>query len=156
SQLYFSTNWNSAELASKRQTITSEMANVTEVAHSAIQRAVPRASRSLPRTSSATRTAPSSGRKVTTDSIGQFILISCAGSFPKTGSCLVCPHREHEPGDESRRPDQHGKGVVIKVTGLQSHHVARDVEHPRRHAVRPEAVDQPAITTLPQQTAKPN
>ena len=58
SQLCFSTNWNSGELASKRQTITSENAKVTSVVHSEIQRAVPRANRSLPRTSTMMSTAP--------------------------------------------------------------------------------------------------
>ena len=72
SQGCFSTNWNSGELGSKRQTITSEIAKVTSVAHSATQRAVPRASRSLPRTSSMMNSAPTSGRKVTTERIGQF------------------------------------------------------------------------------------
>ncbi len=75
SQLYFSTNWNSGELASKRQTITSENAKVTSVAHSEIQRAVPRANRSLPRTITMISTAPKSGRKVTTERMGQFKFI---------------------------------------------------------------------------------
>ena len=50
------------------------MAKVTSVAHSAIQRAVPRASRSFPRTSNVMSSAPSSGRNVTTERIGQFMI----------------------------------------------------------------------------------
>ena len=55
------------------------------------------------------------------------------------------PRREHEPGDESRRADQHGEGVVIEIAGLQAHHVAGDVEDAGGNAVGPEAVDQPAV-----------
>jgi len=32
--------------------------------------------------------------------------------------------------------------VVIEVAALQAHHIARDIEHQRRHAVRPK----PSIT----------
>ncbi len=46
------------------------MAKVTSVVHIATQRAVPLASGSLPRTSMM-NSAPSSGRKVTTERIGQ-------------------------------------------------------------------------------------
>src|ERR1700722_11619085 len=114
SQGCFSTNWNSAELGSKRHTITSEIAKVTSVVHIATQRAVPRARLSLPRTS-VMNSAPSNGRKVTTDRMGQlrFMLF----------------HRQHEPGDEGGRADQHGEGVVVEIAGLQPHHVARDVKH---------------------------
>src|ERR1700722_3922322 len=120
SQGCFSTNWNSAELGSKRHTITSEIAKVTSVVHIATQRAVPRASPSLPRTSVMNK-APSSGRNVTTERIGQLMFMSF--------------HRQHEPGDESGGADQHGKSVMIEVAGLQPHDVARHVEHARRDAV---------------------
>ena len=80
SQGCFSTNWNSGEVGSKRHTITSEMAKVTSVVHSATQRAVPLASASLPRTSMM-NSAPSSGRKVTTERIGQFMFISATANM---------------------------------------------------------------------------
>ena len=64
--------------------------------------------------------------------------------------------REHEPGDERRDADQHGEGVVIEIAGLQPHDVAGHVEHARRDAVRPEAVDQPAVAALPQEAAEPH
>src|SRR3569832_2017796 len=96
----FSTNWNSAEAVSKWVTSRTETANVTTVVHSAIQRDVPRAI-------SAMRIAPSSGRKATTERIGQVI---CRN--PSV-------HREHEPGDDRRRADEHGEGVVIEVTALE-------------------------------------
>src|ERR1700722_1353141 len=139
SQGCFSTNWNSAELGSKRHTITSEIAKVTSVVHIATQRAVPRASPSLPRTSMM-NSAPSSGRKVTTERMGQFRFMSF--------------HRQHEPGDEGGSADQHGEGVVIEIAGLQPYHVARHIQHSRRNAVGPEAVDQPAVAALPEQAAE--
>src|SRR6185437_3409451 len=114
SQGCFSTNWNSAEPASKRHTITSEIAKVTSVVHIATQRAVPRASRSLPRTSNMTSSAPSSGKKVTTERMGQLRFMSF--------------HRQHEPGNEGGCADQHGEGVMIKVAGLQAHHIPRHVK----------------------------
>src|SRR6185312_17071868 len=132
----FSTNWNSAEAVSKRHTITSEIAKVTSVVHSATQRAVPLATQALPRTANMMNNAPTSGRKVTTERMGQVIGLSLS-------------HREHEPGDEERRADKHGEGVVIEVTGLQPDHVARDVEDARGDAVGAEAVDEPAVAALP-------
>src|SRR5262245_7280025 len=66
----------------------------------------------------------------------------------------VRPRREHEPGNESCSADQHRKAIVIEVAGLQPHHVAGDVKDPRGNAIRAEAVDQPAITALPQQAAQ--
>src|SRR6185312_2008746 len=143
SQSCFSTNWNSADAGSKCLMSRSEIAKVTTVAHSAIQRDVPRAIGELPRAISAMRIAPSSGRKVTTERIGQVIYLNPS------------MHREHEPGDDGRRADQHGEGVVIEVAALQPHDVARDVEHARRHAVGAEAVDQPAVSALPERAAEP-
>ena len=74
----------------------------------------------------------------------------------RIGQLSISPApREHEPGDQRGDADQHGEGVVIEVAGLQPHHVAGDVEHARGDAVRPEAVDQPAVAALPQQAAEP-
>src|SRR3569832_923734 len=143
SQSCFSTNWNSADAVSKCLISRIETAKVTIVVHSAIQRDVPRAIGELPRAISAMRIAPSSGRKVTTERIGQVI---CRN--PSV-------HREHEPGDDRRRADEHGEGVVIEVTALEPHDVARDIEHPRGDAVRAEAVDQPAVAALPERVAEP-
>src|SRR3569623_1030803 len=143
SQSCFSTNWNSAEAVSKCLINRIETAKVTIVVHSAIQREVPRAMAELPRAISAMRIAPSSGRKVTTERIGQVI---CRN--PSV-------HREHEPGDDRRRADQHGEGVVIEVAALEAHDVARDVEDARGDAGGAEAVDQPAVAALPQRAAEP-
>src|ERR1700736_6861301 len=101
------------------------MSNVTGVVHRAIQRAL-RCS-ALPSLGRAVmKSAPTSGRKVVTDRIGQLISAD--------------PTAEHEPGDECRHSDQHGKGVVIEIPGLQSNSALRDLEHTRRTSVRAEAV----------------
>src|SRR5882672_5505853 len=123
---FFSTNWNSGEPASKRHTRISEIAKVISVVHIATQRALRATEGSSPRIDMMNN-APSSGRKVVTERIGQLAI-----SVPPAG--------EHEPGDEGRHPDQHRKCVVVHVAGLQAHHVAGDVEHPRRDAVGTEAV----------------
>ena len=72
SQGRFSTNWKSAEAGSKRQTRMSEIAKVMSVVHSATQRAL-RAPASSSR-SMAMNSAPTSGRKVTTERIGQLAI----------------------------------------------------------------------------------
>src|SRR5579862_7837098 len=138
---FFSTNWNSGEPESKRHTRISEIAKVMIVTHSATQRALRATEASSCRISMMNR-APSSGRKVVTERIGQLVI-------------SVASTHEHEPGDEGRDPDQHGEGVVVHVAGLQAHHAAGDVEHPGGDAVGAEAVDQPAVAALPQEAAEP-
>src|SRR5579871_6133243 len=96
-----STNWNSAEVASKRQTRISEIANVISVVHSATQRALRAMEASSPRIAMM-KSAPSRGRNVVTERIGQLAI-------------LMPPGRKHEPGDEQRNADQHRKRVVIHV-----------------------------------------
>src|SRR5215467_14452975 len=86
--------------------------------------------------------APSSGRKIVTERIGQLVI-------------LLPPAGKHEPGDETGDADQHHKRVVVHVASLQAHHVAGHVQYPIRHAVRAETVDQPAVAALPQQAAEP-
>ena len=67
-----STNWNSAELASKRQIRTNEIANVIKVVHKATQRALRSTAASSPR-NVIMNSAPTSGRNTVTDRIGQLI-----------------------------------------------------------------------------------
>src|SRR5215208_6348218 len=153
SQACFSTNWNSASRGSKCQSITSEVAKVTKVVHSANQRAL--RAPSPPPGSNRISSTPRSGRKVTTERIGQLMLFPQPSAYPETGfhprsasrtyfpgAWLVHP-RKHEPGNESCRADQHGEGIMIKKTGLQPHDIAGDVKHARRHAVRTKTVNQP-------------
>ena len=68
----FSRNWNSAELGSKRHSKISETAKVASVVHSATQRALCTPASSSLR--NAMNSAPASGRKVTTERIGQLVI----------------------------------------------------------------------------------
>src|ERR1700761_8885913 len=136
----FSTNWKSVCDGSKRHTRISDRPKVTSVVHSAIQRELRRAASSSPRLIQ-TSSAPNTGRKVTTDRIGQ-VTISLAS-------------REHEPSDETGNADQHREGVVIEIAGLDLDDVAGDVEHPRRHAIGTEAVDDHAVALFPELIADP-
>src|SRR6516162_7186821 len=115
SQGCLSTNWNSGEPVSKRQTRTSEIARVMSVVHSATQRALRAMEASSPGITMM-NSAPSNGRNVVTERIGQLTI-----SLP--------PTTDDEPGDESRNADQHGKCVVIHVAGLKAHDVARDDQY---------------------------
>src|SRR5215831_16049571 len=123
-----STNWNSAEAGSKREARISTITRSISVTHNATQRALRLTAASSPG-STMMNSAPSSGRNVMTESIGQLAM-------------SVASAREHEPGDERRRSDHHREGVMVEVAGLQAHHIAGDVDHARRHAIWPEAVSQ--------------
>src|ERR1700759_1220722 len=116
------------------------MPKVTSVVHSAIQRELRRAASSSPRLIQTT-SAPRSGRKVTTDRMGQ-VTISLASN-------------EHDPGDQACDADQHREGVMIEIAGLNLDDVAGDVEHPRRYAVGTEAVDDGTVALLPELIADP-
>src|SRR3546814_433641 len=137
-----STNWKSALARSKRNHRNSETAKVTSEAQSAMERAflAARASSSW-RTKKRIHKAPASGRKVIVESSGQPVI---AGS-PQLAQDV--------PGDEDDDPDQHGKGVVVNVAALQRRGAPRGALGGRRHAVRPQAVDDPAVAALPQAEA---
>src|SRR5262249_16082694 len=62
---------------------------------------------------------------------------------------------EHEPGHRGGDADQHREGIVIEIAGLQPHDVAGHVDHPRRHAVGAETVDQPTVPVAPEHVAEP-
>src|SRR5437588_12054027 len=100
SHAFFSTNWNSAEAGSNRAARSMASTRSTTVTHQAGQRALRLVAASSPG-STMMNSAPISGRKVTTDSIGQ-LAISVASA------------REREPGDEQGRADQHREGVVVE------------------------------------------
>src|SRR5262245_41594511 len=118
----------------------SEIAKVISVVQSAIQRALRFSASPSPRIIMM-NSAPAIGRKVVTDRIGQLM--------------STCPSAEHEPGDKRRHPDQHRERVVVEIAGLQPNRAARHVEHAGGDAVRPKAVDQPAVAVLPQHAAEP-
>src|SRR5713226_2178832 len=109
-----STNWNSGDPASKRHTRISEIAKVISVVHIATQRALRAMEWSSPRIAMM-NSAPSKGRNVVTERIGQLAI-------------SMSPAGKHEPGDEGRDADQHGKRIVVHVAGLQAHDVTGDVQ----------------------------
>src|SRR4051794_37117563 len=133
SQACFSTNWNSASFGSKCQSMTSDVAKVISVVHRANQRAL--RAPSPPPSSSRIINTPTSGRKVTTERIGQLMLVPQSCPYPKIGSlfpgALLMPPRKHKPGDECCRADEHGEGIMIKITRLQPHDATGDVKHAR-------------------------
>src|SRR5437588_220641 len=74
--------------------------------------------------------APTSGRKVISESSGQWL----------TGSPFLSPRHEI-PGDQPDDADQHGKGVVIDVAGLQPACLARQFAGRGGDPIRPEPID---------------
>ena len=115
-----------ASAGSKRHTSISDTAKVTSVVHSAVQRALRFTTSSSPLQREDEQHAEDrQERRDREDRPARH----------------QWPPREHEPGDQRRDADQHREGVVVEIAGLQPHDVARDVEHARRHAVRPEPVD---------------
>jgi len=75
SQGFFSTNWKPGAAASKPGSSSSDTTKVTSVVHNATQRALRAATSSSPRTTKMKR-APTSGRKVTTERIGQSDIVT--------------------------------------------------------------------------------
>src|SRR5689334_3870582 len=136
-----STNWKPGSEGLNSIQMNSETTKVTSVVHREIQKMLRRAASSSPlirRTSS----APSVGRKVTTERMGQVIM----------GPPSQC---EQHVRDQRRDADQHGKGIVVEVARLQLHHAVGHIHHAGGDAIRAEAVDEPAVALLPEEAAEP-
>src|SRR5262245_45511740 len=118
----FSTIWKPGSELSKPIQMNSDTMKVAAVVHSAIRRMLRRAL-SLSSRIGRINSTPTSGRKVTSERMCHSVMVS-----------KLAP--EHHPGDEGRDPDQHGKGVVVEVAGLQPHDAVGDVDDARRDAVR--------------------
>src|SRR5215475_2210255 len=101
---FLSTNWNSGEPGSKRHTRISEITKVSSVVHIATQRALRAIEASSPRITMM-KSAPTSGRNIVTERIGQLAI-------------SATPHAQGEPGHEHRDADQHQKRIVIQIAGL--------------------------------------
>src|ERR1700730_1768521 len=82
---------------------------------------------------------PISGTKVTRVSSGQWLMAWSIARLP----------RDQVPGDQRDDADQHGKGVVIDIAGLQPARFARQLAGRRRNAVRPQPVDDRAVARPP-------
>src|SRR5262249_52906432 len=85
--------------------------------------------------------APISGRNVTSDSSGQWLMV--LGLLP----------RDQVPGDQRDDADQHGKGVMVNIAGLQPACAKRRVARPGGDAVD-DTVDNRSVTGLPQPVAE--
>src|SRR5437764_6576497 len=86
---------------------------------------------------------PTRGRNVTSDSSGQWF----------TGG----PRRlagQQVPGDQRNYADQHRKGVMVHVAGLQPAHLAGQLAGGGGDAVRAQPVDNRAVASLPQPLAE--
>src|SRR5262249_56191841 len=80
---------------------------------------------------------PTSGRKVTSDRRGQWLM-----ARPRSSRYQV-------PGDQRDDADQHGKGIMVDVAGLQPAGLARQFPGPRGDPVGPQPVHDPRVTPPP-------
>src|SRR6185503_5501366 len=111
-QATFSSNWKPALVGSKWTHSSSETRKVTSEVISAALRQL-RSTASLGPWTTRQNSAPTKGRKVTTERIGQL--------------AIVLPHEQHEVADERCHADQHHEGVVIQIPALEPAQHARDV-----------------------------
>src|SRR5687768_5502039 len=94
-----------------------------------MRRALAATKASLPR-STKMRMAPTSGRKVVRERIGKSVIASYSPS-----------ERNQIPGDQRDDADQHGKGIMIDIAGLQPAGPAGKADRELGNAVRPQPVD---------------
>src|SRR4029453_1161636 len=102
-QSIFSSNWKPALVASKRAHRISEMRKVTiEVTRATLRQL--RSTASFGPLTIRQNSAPTSGRKVTSERMGQLVIV-------------LPPHQRgvDEVGDERRHADQHHEGVGVEV-----------------------------------------
>src|ERR1700744_371965 len=137
-QATFSSNWKPALVGSKWTHSSSETRKVTSEGISAALRQL-RSTASLGPWTTAQNSAPTKGRKVTTERIGQL--------------AIVLPHEQHEVADECGHSDQHHEGVVVQVAGLEPAQHARNRLGAGGDAVGAEAVDRSAVALLPEHPA---
>src|SRR4029453_4551690 len=138
-QSIFSSNWKPALVASKRAHSSSEIRKVTTEVTRATLRQL-RSTASFGPLTIRQKNAPTKGRKVTSERMGQLV--------------IVLPH-EHEVGDEGGHADQHHEGVVVKVARLEAHQHARHGRGARGDVVGAEPVDGGAVALLPEEAADP-
>src|SRR5580692_4324535 len=84
--------------------------------------------------------APTNGRKVTSESSGQWLMALSPG--------------DQVPGDQRDDADQHGKGIMVDIARLQPTRLARQFAGRGGDAVRSEAVDDRPVAGLPQPIAE--
>src|SRR5689334_4874332 len=137
-QATFSSNWKPALVGSKWTHSSSDTRKVTSEVISAALRQL-RSTASLGPCTTMQNSAPTKGRKVMTERIGQL--------------AIVLSHEQHEVADERGDADQHHEGVVVQVAALEAAQHARNVVGPRRDAVGSQPVDRRAVALLPEYPA---
>src|SRR4030095_12355527 len=105
-QSIFSSNWKPALVASKRAHRISEIRKGPPEVTIAMLRQL-RSTASFGPLTIRQKNAPTRGRKVTSERMGQLV--------------IVLPH-EHEVGDEGCHADQHHEGVVVEGGRMGAHH----------------------------------
>src|SRR6478735_6570958 len=104
-QASFSSNWNPALVGSKLTHSSSEITKVTsEVIRAALRQL--RSTASFGPWTTRQNTAPTKGRNVMTERIGQLT--------------IALSHEQHEVADEGGDADQHDEGVVVQVAALEA------------------------------------
>src|SRR5205814_7822292 len=137
-----STNWKAGVLGSNSTHSAIDRTKTISEVDSAMLRALRATIASSPREVMMNPT-PTSGRKVTSDRSGQWL----------TADPRLSP-RQQIPGDQRDDADQHGKGVVIDVPGLQPAGLARHLAGRRRDAVGTQPVDDRRVAGFPQPLAQ--
>src|SRR6185312_11405748 len=137
-QATFSSNWKPALVGSKWTHSSSETRKVTSEVISAALRQL-RSTASLGPCTTRQNSAPTSGRKVTTERIGQL--------------AIVLSHEQHEVAHQRGNADQHDEGVVVQVAALEPAQHARKVLRPGGNAVGAEPIDRRAVALLPEHPA---
>src|SRR3954463_7096422 len=137
-QATFSSNWKPALVGSKCTQSSSDTRKVTsEVIIAALRQL--RSTASLGPLTTRQNSAPTSGRKVTTERIGQLT--------------IVLPHEQHEVGHECRHADQHHERIVVQVAALEATQHAGNVLRAGSNAVRAQSVDRGTVALLPEDAA---
>src|ERR1700726_2420067 len=126
-QARFSSNWNDALVGSKRAHRTSEITKTTSEVISAALRQL-RSTASLGPLTTRQNNAPTSGRNVTRERIGQ----------PDIGPL---PHHHDEVRHEGRNAQQHHERLLIEETALEAAEHARHVLRTGGNVVGAEAID---------------
>src|SRR6185503_19313052 len=134
----FSSNWKPALVGSKWTHSSSETTKVTSEVISAALRQL-RSTASFGPLTTRQNSAPTRGRKVTTERIGQLT--------------IALSHEQHEVADEGGDADQHDEGVVVQVAALEAAQHAGDILRARGDAVGPKPVDGGAVALLPEHPA---
>src|SRR3954468_10857050 len=134
----FSSNWKAALVGSKCIHSSSDTRKVTsEVIRAALRQL--RSTASFGPLTTRQNSAPTRGRKVTTERIGQLT--------------IALSHEQHEVADEGGDADQHDEGVVIQVTALEAAQHTGEILRARGDAVGAQPVDSGAVALLPEHAA---